>query len=122
MTATVNVARETFEVRPFAAAPGAEVRCGGLRTISGAVFAQLHRAWLDHLVVLVRGQDLSALQDLLAFGRRSGPIERAPDAIRQLDCSGFQARPTTPEQYGALTQSEIEKWAKVIRTADMRAD
>ena len=51
-----------------------------------------------------------------------GRILRSPETVQQLDRSGFQARPTTPEQYGALTRSEIEKWAKVIKAADMRAD
>lgn len=51
-----------------------------------------------------------------------GKILRAPDIIQQLDRAGFTARPTTPEQYNALTRSEIEKWAKVIRAADIRAD
>jgi tripartite-type tricarboxylate transporter receptor subunit TctC len=51
-----------------------------------------------------------------------GKLLRLPETIQQLDKSGFEARPSTPEQYAALTKSEIDKWAKVVRAADMRAD
>ena len=51
-----------------------------------------------------------------------GKILRAPETIQQLDKSGFLARPSTPEQYAAFTRSEIDKWAKVVKAADMRAD
>jgi len=71
-----------FEVHPLGAALGAEVRCGDLRTISNETFAMLHRTWLDHLVLLIRGQNLSDPQDLLAFGRRFGPLERAPGLVK----------------------------------------
>jgi len=71
-----------LEVRPFHAALGAEVACGDLRTISAETFRQLHGAWLDHLVVLIRGQDFSNPQDLLAFGRRFGGLERAPGLVK----------------------------------------
>ena len=70
------------EVLPFAAALGAEFRCGDLRAISDADFASLHRAWLDHLVLLIRGQDFTDPHDLLAFGRRFGPLERAPGLVK----------------------------------------
>jgi taurine dioxygenase len=71
-----------FEVRPFDAALGAEVVCSDLRTISDDVFRRLHRAWLDHLVLLIRGQDFSQPHDLLAFGRRFGELERAPGVVK----------------------------------------
>jgi tripartite-type tricarboxylate transporter receptor subunit TctC len=51
-----------------------------------------------------------------------GKILRSQETIQQLDKSGFEARPSTPEQYAAFTKSEIDKWAKVVRAADMRAD
>lgn len=74
--------REAFEVRPLGAALGAEVRCGDVRDISDAAFAKLHQAWLDNLVLLIRGQNLTNPQDLLAFGRRFGPLERAPGIVK----------------------------------------
>lgn len=72
----------TCSVRRLGAALAAEVQCGDLRTISDETFNQLHRAWLDNLVLLIRGQDFSDPLDLLAFGRRFGPLERAPDVAR----------------------------------------
>lgn len=82
MSAIASVARETFEVHPLGAALGAEVRCGDLRTISAENFARLHLAWLENLVLLIRDQNLSNPQDLLAFGRRFGPLERAPGLVK----------------------------------------
>ena len=64
------------------AALGAEARCGDLRSISNDTFARLHQAWLDNLVLLVRGQNLNDPQDLLAFGRGFGELERAPGLVK----------------------------------------
>ncbi|MFZ9196434.1 MAG: TauD/TfdA dioxygenase family protein [Burkholderiales bacterium] len=63
-------------VRPFAGIIGAEVDCGIVQQLDDATFAELHRACLDHLVVLIRGQSLS-IPDLLAFGRRFGELSPA---------------------------------------------
>lgn len=82
MTETATAQRATFELRPLGAALGAEVHCGDLRTISDENFARLHLAWLENLVLLIRGQDLSNPQNLLAFGRRFGPLERAPGIVK----------------------------------------
>jgi len=79
---TVPAQELTFQVRAFDSALGAEVVCGDLRTISDEDFERLHRAWLDHLVLLVRGQDFSRPHDLLAFGRRFGELERAPGLVK----------------------------------------
>jgi taurine dioxygenase len=56
---------------------GAEVRGVDLRRIDDAGFAQIHRAWLDHLVLLFRDQWLSD-EDLLRFSRRFGALDEAP--------------------------------------------
>jgi Taurine catabolism dioxygenase TauD, TfdA family len=37
----------------------------------------VHRAWLDHLVLLVRGQQL-ADEDFIAFSRRLGNLDWTP--------------------------------------------
>jgi taurine dioxygenase len=62
---------------PTGGALGAEVSGLDLKTISDAEFAVLHRAWLEHLVLLVRGQQLSDA-DLIAFSRRLGALDWAP--------------------------------------------
>jgi taurine dioxygenase len=71
--------RETvrLDVRPNAAALGAEVKGVDLRAVDEVTFEALHRAWLDHLVLLFRGQTLSD-DDLIAFSRRFGDLDWAP--------------------------------------------
>ncbi len=66
-----------IEVVPTGAALGAELRGIDLREMDDAVFTAVHRAWLDHLVVLVRAQRLSD-DDLIAFSRRFGALDWAP--------------------------------------------
>lgn len=58
-------------IRPIDAALGAEVSCGDLRQVSTAQFAQIRQAWLDHLVLVFRGQSLSD-EELVALGARFG--------------------------------------------------
>ena len=65
------------EVKPNAAALGAEIRGVDLRAVDDATFAAIHRAWVDHLVLLFRGQTLSDDQ-LIAFSRRFGELDWAP--------------------------------------------
>ncbi len=67
---------------PTRAALGAEIRGpdGGpfdLRAIDDSDFTAIHQAWLDHLVLLFRGQTLTD-QDLIAFSRRFGHLDWAP--------------------------------------------
>jgi taurine dioxygenase len=66
-----------IEVKPTGAALGAEVRGVDLRYIDAADFAAIQRAWVDHLVLLFRGQELSD-DDLIAFSRRFGELDWAP--------------------------------------------
>lgn len=71
------------EVIPFNAQIGAEVRCGDVRAIDDATFKAIHRASLDHLVLLIRGQKLND-DELVAFARRFGePAAAAPVHIGQ---------------------------------------
>ena len=64
-------------VTPTGAALGAEVGGVNLRSLSDADFAAVYRAWLDHSVLLMRGQVLSD-DDLIAFSRRFGELDLAP--------------------------------------------
>ena len=64
-----------FEIRPFDAPVGAEIV--GLdisKPIDDADFARIHRAHLDHHVVVFRDQQVSPA-DHVAFSRRFGPLE-----------------------------------------------
>ena len=64
----------TIEARPFDAALGAEIRCGDVRALSDDAIAQIRRGWLEHLVVLFRGQTLIDAE-LIRFGRRFGALQ-----------------------------------------------
>jgi len=60
-----------FEVVPADAALGAEVRGLDLRALDDAAFQALHEAWLHHVVLVFRGQTLTA-GDLVTLVRRFG--------------------------------------------------
>jgi taurine dioxygenase len=66
-----------MRVQPTGAALGAEVQGVDLRAIDAVAFAAIHRAWLDHHVLLVRGQTLTD-EDLVTFSRRFGDLDEAP--------------------------------------------
>jgi len=69
--------RLRMDVIPTGAALGAEIRGLDLRTIGDADFAAIHRAWVDHLVLLFRDQQLDD-EDLIGFSRRFGKLDWAP--------------------------------------------
>ena len=69
--------RRDLRVRPTGAALGAEVQGVDLRALDADTFASIHRAWLDHQVLLFRDQTL-ADEDLVAFSRRFGDLDEAP--------------------------------------------
>ena len=56
---------------------GAEIRGVDLRRLRDDAFAIIHRAWLDNLVLLFRGQQLTDAE-LIAFSRRFGELDLAP--------------------------------------------
>lgn len=76
-----------LEIEPFAFPLGAEVRCGDIRRLSVADCALVRQAWLDHLVIRIRGQDLTP-DDMVRFVRTFGEVELAtpvselPDGVR----------------------------------------
>jgi taurine dioxygenase len=63
--------RARFEVVPTAAVLGAEVRGIDLRRLDDATFGELHRAWLEHVMLVFRGQSLAA-EDLVKLVKRFG--------------------------------------------------
>jgi taurine dioxygenase len=62
---------------PTGKALGAEIQGVDLKRLSDADFAAIHGAWLDHLVLLFRGQQLTD-EDFIAFSRRFGGLDWAP--------------------------------------------
>jgi taurine dioxygenase len=62
---------------PSGEALAAEIQNVDLKSLSDREFAEIHRAWLDHLVILLRHQQLG-VEDLIAFSRRFGELDWAP--------------------------------------------
>ena len=56
---------------------GGRVSGVDLRHITDTDFAVIHRAWIDHQVLLFRGQALTDV-DLVSFSRRFGELDHAP--------------------------------------------
>jgi taurine dioxygenase len=66
-----------LEVIPSGRAIGAEVRGIDVRRIHPDTFESIYQSWLDHQVLLFRGQQLTDA-DLIAFSRRFGELDFAP--------------------------------------------
>ncbi|NER61662.1 TauD/TfdA family dioxygenase, partial [Pseudomonas sp. MAFF212428] len=66
---------QSFEIRPFAGAVGAEIIGLDLaRPVNVADFARIHRAHLEHHVVVFREQRISPQQQV-DFSRRFGVLQ-----------------------------------------------
>ncbi len=71
-------AAEKIEIAPLSGALGAEVRGLDLsRPLDGEAFAAVHAAYLEHQVLVFRGQRLTPDRQL-AFSRRFGELLRLP--------------------------------------------
>src|SRR5882672_733178 len=60
-------------VESINAALGAEIICGDVRTLDAEATREIRQAWLDHLVLLFRGQTLTD-DELVAFAERFGKL------------------------------------------------
>jgi taurine dioxygenase len=100
-----------MEVIPFAACLGAEVRCGSVTELDDAGVAAIRRAFLDHLVLLIRGQRLGD-EDLLAFGRHLGEL--------QADVSDLKLKPQKYPEI-AVVSNVIEDGVPIGRLGDGEA-
>jgi taurine dioxygenase len=69
--------RSSITVIPTGKLLGAEIRGVDLRTINNSDFSEIHQAWLDHIVLLFRGQHLTD-EDLISFSKRLGNLDEAP--------------------------------------------
>lgn len=65
--------QETITVRPLAGALGAEIGDVDLARLDDADFAAIHRALVEHQVIVFRDQELT-VEDQMAFARRFGPL------------------------------------------------
>jgi len=71
MTLAAQTQRTGLQVVPEKAALGAEILGVNLRTLNDTTFAEIHRAWLEHVMLVFRGQSMDA-QDLVNLVRRFG--------------------------------------------------
>jgi tripartite-type tricarboxylate transporter receptor subunit TctC len=46
----------------------------------------------------------------------------APEVLERMRAIGFEPQPTTPQAFAALIESEIAKWAKVVRASGAKPD
>ncbi len=78
MAETTATFSEKVQVTPSGAALGADIAGVDLSAgLSEETFAAIEAAWLEHLVLRFRDQDLSDAT-LVAFSRRFGKLDRAP--------------------------------------------
>jgi len=77
--------RAQFQVVPMAAPLGAEIRGIDLKRLDDATFKALHETWLNHVLVVFRGQSMAA-EDLVHLIRRFGtPVTSSNLHQRSLD-------------------------------------
>jgi len=69
--------KSRIKVIPSGRALGAEIQGVDLRAIDARDFSAIYQAWLDHSVLLIRGQNLTD-EDLIAFSERFGDLDWAP--------------------------------------------
>jgi taurine dioxygenase len=72
------MADRSLQIRPIAGALGAEISGVDLSAyLADATISAIRRAWLDHLVIFFRGQELPP-ERLLAFARHFGEVVEYP--------------------------------------------
>jgi len=70
----------TIEVRRLGPQIGAEIRGVDVKALDDTGFAAIYRAWLDHNVVVVPGQELQ-IEDFLRYSRRFGLVHPHPSKM-----------------------------------------
>ena len=45
-----------------------------------------------------------------------------PEVRERFAAQGLDAAPSTPEQFGAHIRAEIEKWARIAKSANIKAE
>lgn len=71
----------SLRVIPLSGHIGADIVGVNLAQLTDEQFKVIYDAWMDHLVLRFRGQDLTK-EDLLAFSRRFGELDRAPINVK----------------------------------------
>ena len=79
---TLEIEPVTIEIQSLPPGFGAEVRGVNLAQLDPEEFAAIHRAFLEHGVLVFRNQDLSE-DDHLRFSRMFGPLQRRTNWVRE---------------------------------------
>jgi len=78
-SAPADARSRKVEIRPIAGALGAEILGADLtQPIGDSMFADIHRSFLDHLVIFFPGQKPLTPDQQTAFTALFGEIDRAP--------------------------------------------
>jgi len=101
-----------IQTRRLSHALGAEITGIDLREpLSDATFRQINDIFLEHGVLLFRGQALTyAGQDA------------ALHSVVRYAKVGAEIRYNSPEEFQAFIRTEVTKWAKVIRAAGVSVE
>jgi taurine dioxygenase len=86
-----------IQVRPLGSQIGAEVSGVDVKRIDAASFDAIYRAWLEHNVLVLPGQDLE-IEDFLRYSRRFGVLEPHP------------SKSTRHPDYPEITMLGANKW------------
>ena len=93
---TRMLAADHVEIIPLGKACGAEIRGVDLKKdLSAEVVEKIQQAWNEHLVLCVRGQDLTQ-EDQLRFAAQFGPLgarKQAPEPLRERSEGAWQLDP-----------------------------
>lgn len=77
----------TLNVIPLSPTIGAEIQCGDLRQVSEPVITDIRKAWLKHLVVVVRNQNLNN-SELVKLGKKFGEFQYSKPLSNPLVAAG----------------------------------
>ena len=69
-----------IQVKPLGAQIGVEIEGVDVRKLDDAGFARIYRAWLDHNVAVIPGQDLT-IEQFLTYSRRFGVVRPHPSKM-----------------------------------------
>ncbi|MGZ5124974.1 MAG: hypothetical protein ACXWCY_21710 [Burkholderiales bacterium] len=78
LAAHEEVAYRNIEVTPTLAAIGALVECGDVTIMNAATFDELQHAFLDNLVILIRGPSIRSSASILRRAAQSASVARQP--------------------------------------------
>jgi taurine dioxygenase len=86
-----------MQVRALGPRIGAEISGIAVKSLGEAEFAKVYRAWLDHSVLVIHGQDLE-IEDFLRYSRRFGVLAPHP------------SKSTRHPEYPEITMLGANKW------------